>query len=75
MTCPKCLKNDIIIVGNHYICNNPECEQKEGKKIQFTITEDKKIKFPYNQIFVNRLKREFYKAEYLQLESVGNIST
>lgn len=74
MTCPKCLKDNTIIIGDHYMCNNPECEQREGKKIQLTITEDKKVKFPYNQIFVNRLKREFYKTNYLQLNNVGNVS-
>lgn len=73
--CPKCLKSDLTIINNsHYMCNNPDCEQREGKKIQFTITEDLKVKFPFNQIFVNRLKKEFYKANYLQLESVGNQS-
>ena len=73
--CPKCFQTDLSIINNtHYMCNNPECERREGKKIQFLITEDKKMEFPFNQIFVNRLKKEFYKSKYLELGTVGNSS-
>lgn len=75
MQCPKCMGTDVSIIGNsHYVCNNPECKNNGGRT-QFRVVEDDKVYFPYNQIFVNRGKHEFFRKPYLQLESVGNTET
>ncbi len=72
MLCPKCLKSNVIPVGTtHYICNNPECSVN-GLKTQFKFVIDDEIRFPYNQIFINRSKEEFYRKPYLQISSKGN---
>lgn len=72
VTCPKCFQSDVTLVNNsHYICNNPNCSNM-GKRVQFRKVIDKKIKFPYNQIFVDRSKNEFFRKPYLELETVGN---
>lgn len=72
MICPKCFSENVTpISDSHYICNNPECEEKNGTKIQFQHILDEKIRFPYNQIFVNRSKSEFFRKPYLELQTVG----
>lgn len=73
MKCPKCFGENISIIGeSHYVCNNPSCLTDDGNKIQFQVVKDKKIHFPFNQIFVDRIKDEFYRKPYLQLENVGS---
>lgn len=62
------------IGDSHYMCNNPECSLREGKNVQFNIVIDKKIKFPYNQIFIDRKKSEFFRKPYLQLATVSNVN-
>lgn len=70
--CPKCMGSDVSLVGNtHYVCNNPECIMDDGSRTQFRLVIDKKIEFPYNQIFVDRNVEEFYRQPYLQLQDVG----
>ena len=72
MTCPICKTNNVSIVGNsHYICNNPTCVDNNGSRTQFYLEEDSRVRFPYNQIFVNRSKNNFYRKPYLKLSSVG----
>lgn len=72
MRCPKCMSEDVSIVGeSHYVCNNPECKMEGGLRTQFRMIPDEKIDFPYNQIFVNRGKHEFVRYPYLQLQNVG----
>lgn len=73
MKCPRCFNEDISIIGeSHYVCNNPLCVNKDGSKVQFQVVKDKKVNFPFNQIFVNRIRDEFYRKPYLQLENVGS---
>lgn len=75
MICPKCFNDNVTPIGDsHYMCNNPECCAREGKNVQFNVVQDKKIKFPYNQIFVDRLKNEFFRKPYLQLAAVSNVN-
>lgn len=75
MQCPKCMGEDVSIIGtSHYVCNNPNCINGNGRT-QFRLIEDDRVYFPYNQIFVNRGKQEFFRKPYLQLESVGNEET
>lgn len=65
IVCPKCMGNDITPVGtSHYVCNNPDCIEN-GKHTQFKIVEDTKIKFPYNQMYINRGKQNFYRNMYI----------
>lgn len=72
MKCPKCLKEDISpISDSHYVCNDPNCVDENGNRTQFRLLEDSYIRFPYNQIFINRSKHEFYRKPYLELETVG----
>lgn len=71
MQCPKCFGEDITPIGSsHYVCNNPNCVEN-GKRTQFRVIEDDKVRFPYNQIYVNRSKDKFYRKPYLKLENVG----
>jgi len=72
MTCPICFSEEFVtpIGMSHYICNNPSCNNN-GKIVQFHSIEDDKVRFPYNQIFVNRKKSEFYRKPYLELSPVG----
>ncbi len=73
MTCPICFGNDVSIVGeSHYVCNNPNCKDKDGKRIQFRHVVDDRIHFPYNQIFVDRGVQEFYRKPLLEIASTGN---
>lgn len=71
LVCPKCMQNDITLVGNHYVCNNPDCYREDGSKTQFTLKFDEKIQFPYNQIFVDRTPDEFYRQPYLEIKTIG----
>lgn len=86
ITCPKCCTSDQVVElgtqyifdddGNEkevpsYICNY--CKEKYGKKTQFYLEIDQEVKFPYNQIFVNRKREEFYKEPYLAPTSIGNM--
>ena len=73
MQCPKCMKNDTTsISGTHYVCNNSTCINDKNDRTQFIFIPDSHINFPYNQIFVNRQKQEFYRKPYLEIESVGS---
>lgn len=72
MTCPKCLKDDVTPVGTtHYICNNPECSNN-GTRTQFHHIVDDRIRFPFNQIFINRSKQDFFRKPYIALATVGD---
>lgn len=71
MKCPKCFGTDISIIGDHYMCNNESCFDNDGNRTQFEIIEDEKIKFPYNQIFRKRLKREFNRYSYIKIKPVS----
>lgn len=76
MQCPRCFQSNVTaIADSHYVCNNPDCSDDNGNKVQFSVVEDKNINFPYNQIFVNRGKKEFYRKPYLELEEVGMVNT
>lgn len=67
MKCPVCFGTNISPVGTtHYICNNPNCKNINGKRTQFSQEIDSKVEFPYNQIYVNRGKENFYKLHYLK---------
>lgn len=73
MRCPKCMQENVSMVGNtHYICNTPNCVDQNGNRTQFIYVQDEKIKFPYNQIFINRSINEFYRKPYLEIASSGN---
>lgn len=70
--CPRCFGTNVSPVGNsHYVCNNKNCTKDPNKRTQFQISFDSSVKFPYNEIFVNRPKSEFYKNLYLQIKEVG----
>lgn len=72
MICPKCLGTNVSPVGTtHYICNNPDCSNN-GAKTQFMFVVDEKVHFPYNQIYVNRSRQDFFRKPYLQLASAGS---
>lgn len=69
IVCPKCLGEDISLVGNtHYICNDPNCVTN-GLRTQFEVTVDGEIKFPYNQIFSTMSRQEFIRTPYIKLSS------
>lgn len=75
MTCPKCMGTDISPVGTtHYICNNPNCVTN-GIRTQFRLVIDDKVRFPYNQIFVTRSKKDFFRKPYITMASLGNSKT
>ena len=72
MICPKCFGTDVSPVGTtHYICNNPECTVN-GARTQFKLVIDDEVRFPYNQIYVNRPKQDFFRKPYLTLSKVSN---
>ena len=72
MQCPKCMgTNTTLISDTHYVCNNASCVNDDGTRVQFKFVMDKKIGFPYNQIFTNRQRHEFYRKPYLELASTG----
>lgn len=76
MQCPKCLQHDVSLISNtHYVCNNKNCVNEDGTRTQFKYITDSYIRFPYNQIFMNRNKSEFYRKPYLELEAVGDSTT
>lgn len=76
MQCPRCMKEDTSPIGvSHFVCNNLNCVDDKGNRTQFRFIEDKKICFPYNQIFMNRSRSEFYRKPYLELEAIGEKST
>ena len=64
MTCPKCMKSDSVVFSgdSHYVCR-----EGIGCGSQFEIIYDKKIHFPYNVMFNDRQKHEFFRKPYLQL--------
>jgi len=72
MLCPKCMTNNTTLISDtHYVCNNPDCSNDDGSRVQFKFVIDNKINFPYNQIFINRQKQEFYTKPYLKIENTG----
>lgn len=72
LKCPRCGGTSITPVGTtHYLCNNPNCVSDDGSRTQFTLEEDDKVCFPYNQIYVRRGKHQFYKTPYLKLKVEG----
>ena len=67
MKCPRCFGTDITLVGTtHYICNNENCVNDNNRRTQFKVINDDKLYFPYNQIFINHSKTDFYRKEYLK---------
>ena len=76
MKCPKCMKDNTTIISNtHYVCNEPTCIDDDGNRTQFRLVKDEKIRFPSNQLFVNRQKDEFYRKPYLNVESITKSET
>lgn len=72
MTCPKCGGANTSPVGTtHYICNNPDCATN-GMRTQFEFIVDDKIRFPHNQIFVNRSRQDFFRKPYIALAAAGD---
>lgn len=82
--CPHCGSENVTYVGSNYIYDTDENEidvpsyicnecRVDGKKTQFYLEIDKKVMFPYNQIFVNKLREEFYREPYLKTFNVGNM--
>jgi len=70
--CPRCMKCDSTIISDtHYLCNDPNCVSETGERTQFLHIPDKKVHFPYNQIFVDRPVEEFYRKPYLPIETTG----
>ena len=68
MQCPRCYGIDVSAVGDtHYVCNNPNCVDDNGRRTQFIFITDEYIRFPFNQIFVGRKTQEFFRKPYLKL--------
>ena len=75
MQCPRCYKSDVSIVGDsHYVCNDPECVDSDGKRTQFYIATDDRKYFPYNEIFASRPLSSFYRKPYLKVVTPGDSS-
>ena len=73
MQCPRCFNDNTSIINNsHYVCNNPNCVDENGNRTQFYFVPDENIMFPYNQIFINRNKNEFYRKQLLKMRSIDN---
>jgi hypothetical protein len=67
------MQNNTTNVGmTHYICNNETCVDENGKRTQFTSDVDEIIHFPYNVIFPNRKRQDFYRNSYLENKPVGS---
>lgn len=51
------------------------CSDEDGNRTQFSFVIDDsfiindKASFPYNQIFINRLKENFYRKPYLKINT------
>lgn len=76
MQCPRCMKEDVTAISDsHYVCNNPDCHDDKNNRTQFRVVPDVSVQFPYNQIYVDRDKSEFYRKPYLELETVGTSIT
>ena len=77
MTCPKCMQAQFVTTVNdtHYICVKDPLLLKEetGCGTQFKVIEDAYVRFPYNMMFSNRNRYEFFKKEYLQISPVGKL--
>lgn len=72
MQCPRCMKEDVTAISDsHYVCNNPDCFDDKHNRTQFVVVRDSRVRFPYNQIFVDRDKSEFYRKPYLQLNAAS----
>lgn len=72
MTCPRCMNDDVSMVGDtHYVCNRPECVDDKGNRTQFYIVNDEYVRFPHSQIFANRDIDEFSRKPYLELKNPG----
>ena len=75
MICPRCMKDNVTKIGDsHYMCNDPLCVDNENNKTQFLVIEDDPVRFPYNVIFSNRNKSEFFRKPYLVLSELGSKS-
>ena len=69
MQCPRCMKNNTTIISNtHYVCNEPTCTDDNGNRTQFRFVPDSEVRFPYNQIFVDKQPHEFFRKPYLDIE-------
>lgn len=81
--CPHCGSEDVTYVGPYYIydedserelpsyiCNHCRID---GRKPQFYLDIDLVVQFPYNQIFVNRQRENFYREPYIKIKNVGNM--
>ena len=81
ISCPRCGKKEFIQdMGDHFICTNPNCTNYGDPEdllpiVEFQIIEDEVKHFPYNQIFPDRDKSEFYRKPYLEIRNQGNEST
>lgn len=76
MKCPRCFKTDVSPVGDtHYVCNNIECVDEHGNRTQFCVKQDDRVRFPYNQIFVGRDPKLFYRKPYWVVTDVGLVQT
>lgn len=72
MQCPRCMKEDVTAISDsHYVCNNPDCFDDSHNRTQFVVVRDGRVRFPYNQIFVDRDKSEFFRKPYLQLNTAS----
>lgn len=75
--CPKCFHTKTELVPKpieHYVCTSSGC-QTDGTTTQFQHIIDDKVRFPYNQIFVNRPREAFRRSPYLRISPVGVIET
>lgn len=71
MKCPRCMQDNTTPVGQtHYVCNNENCIDEDGKRTQFQFIEDEKINFPHNVIYRDKPKQSFYRKPYLKLSSI-----
>ena len=72
MKCPRCMQEIKSFNSNahHYVCSNESCIDENGDRTQFKLVEDTTVKFPFNQIFVNRGRHEFYRKPYLKIKTL-----
>lgn len=70
--CPRCMGDTSPVGTSHYVCNNPNCKTSNGMRTQFRVVYDTMTHFPYNQIFVTRNTKDFYREPYLEIATVSN---
>ena len=68
MIYPRCMQDNTTPVGNsHYVCNNENCIDDNGKRTQFQFIEDDVVQFPHNVIYRDKNKQNFFGKPYLKL--------